>query len=64
MRIFVSIVGWALATCFFFIALFVFGCSRVDKKDKDGTWKVYFLMALFLFLVAAYCAVSAYLING
>jgi len=63
METFVSIVGWTLSAIFFLGALFVFGCSRTDKKNEDGTWKIYFLAAIFLFLVAAYCATTACMIS-
>ena len=64
MEHFISFSGWVLAAIFFLGATFFYGCSRCEKKDKDSTWALSCSLSIFLLLVAAYCAVSAYMING
>jgi hypothetical protein len=63
MEHFVAIAGWVLAAIFFLGAIFFYGCSRCEKKDKDSTWKISCSLSLFLFLAATYCAVSAYMVG-
>jgi len=64
MERFVSLAGWTLSVIFLLGAIFFYGCSKCEKKDKDSTWALSCALSIFLLLVAAYCAASAYMING
>jgi hypothetical protein len=59
MTTFISILGWLLAVIWFFAAIFVYACSKDEKKNHDSSWKLFFIAAAFLLITAVYCAVSA-----
>jgi hypothetical protein len=59
MTTFISILGWILAIIWFFAAIFVYACAKDEKKNQDGSWKLFFIAAAFLLVTAVYCGVSA-----
>jgi hypothetical protein len=62
MGTFLTVIGYLIGIIWLFSAIFVYLCAKDEKKYEDGSWKIFLIVATFLFITAAYCGISAHML--
>ena len=61
----IKIIGGILFVLFSLATIFMASCAKGEREKEcnDGSWVVFRYLAIFMFVVAAYCAISVFMIR-